>query len=186
MVRVTGQLDAPLLDIGAVKQDYWERKTIILPSLTRLHKSKGWRSWFTKKQSPKIILRRLKSSQWEEIQHEFAEERVEIAKSAPRMRALIDKTQELESLTSDEKKFMLHVSDLSRPVVYGMIAAMSEEPKLTYDEVMVMMEVLDDFDRNTLVALVNGMTSQKASAMKAIYQERSNELAEIKATQVQM
>ena len=37
MVRVKGQLaDSPLLDIGAVKQEYWQRKEVLLPSLAKL------------------------------------------------------------------------------------------------------------------------------------------------------
>ena len=48
MVSTTGQLDAPLVDIGAVQREYWERKTIELPSLERLQKPKGWKGWFQK------------------------------------------------------------------------------------------------------------------------------------------
>ena len=45
---------------------------------------------------------------------------------------------------------------------------------------MMVMEVLDDYDRNTLLAAINAMTSQKASAMKALHDSRTKELNEIK------
>ena len=61
MVNVTGQLDAPLVDLGAMRQEYWERQEVKLPSLSKLHKPKGWRSWFYKEQTPVVILQRLKT-----------------------------------------------------------------------------------------------------------------------------
>ena len=180
MVRVTGQLDAPLVDIGAVKQDFWERKTIILPSLARLHKPKGWFSWFTKKQTPKIVVRRLTSSQWEEVQTEFANERVEIAKSASKIRDIMARADKMEEITADEKKFVIHVNHIAQPMVYAMMAKMLDEPKMTYEEVVMLMETIDDYDRKTLLALVNGMSSQKASALRALADERNVELQRIK------
>ena len=181
MVRVRGQLDAPLVDMGAVKQDFWERKTIVLPSLARLHKPKGWFNWFSKTQSPKITVRRLKSSQWEEIQTDFATERLEIAKSAQKIREIQEKANNMEELSSDEKKFLVHVNHLAQPMVYGMLAKMVEEPEMTFEEVVILMETLDDYDRNTLLALVNGMSSQKATALKALADERNAELQKIKS-----
>ena len=180
MVRVTGQLDAPLVDIGAVKQDFWERKAIDLPSLARLHKPKGWRRWFTKKQTPKIVVRRLTSSQWEEVQTEFANERVEIAKSASKIRDIMARADKMEEITADEKKFVIHVNHIAQPMVYAMMAKMLDEPKMTYEEVVMLMETIDDYDRQTLLALVNGMSSQKASALRALADERNVELQRIK------
>ena len=180
MVRVRGQLDAPLVDMGAVKHDFWERKTIVLPSLARLHKPKGWRGWFSKKQSPKIVVKRLKTSEWEEIQTEFANERKELAKCQPKMRELIKKAEKLEDLTSDEKKFMIEANHMAVPIVYAMFAKMCEEPKGTYEEAVILMETLDDYDRDTLLGLVNSMSSHKATAMNALYQSRSEELEKIK------
>ena len=52
MVRVRGQLDAPLVNMEAMQQEYWERQEVVLPSLTKLHKPKGWRRWFYKTQAP--------------------------------------------------------------------------------------------------------------------------------------
>tara|TARA_R110002020_G_scaffold145552_1_gene318965 strand:+ start:228 stop:791 length:564 start_codon:yes stop_codon:yes gene_type:complete len=181
MVSVKGQLDAPLVDMGAVKQDFWERKTIVLPSLARLTKSKGWRSWFTKKQSPKIVVRRLKSSQWEEIQTNFAAERTELAKSGKKLREITEKINNFKPLTSDEKKLMLHANQLAQPMVYSMISKMTEEPKMVYEDVVILMETLDDYDRQTLIGLVNAMSSNKATALHALHQERSAELSKIKS-----
>ena len=39
MVSVRGQLDAPLLDIGQVEKEYWERKVVHLHSLAKFNKS---------------------------------------------------------------------------------------------------------------------------------------------------
>ena len=180
MVRVRGQIDAPVVDIGAIKQDFWERKTIVLPSLARLHKSKGWFSWFSKNQSPKIVVRRLKSSQWEEIQTDFATERIEIAKSADKIRAIQEKASKLEEISPDEKKFLVHVNHLAQPMVYAMLSKMLEEPEMTFEEVVILMETIDDYDRDTLVALVNGMSSDKASTLRALADERNAELQTIK------
>ena len=72
MARVKGQLDAPVLDVGTVREDYWERKEILLPSLSRLYKPKGWRKWFYKTQAPKVVLKRLTQSDWEEIDNKNA------------------------------------------------------------------------------------------------------------------
>ena len=41
MVSTTGQLDAPLVDIGLIQREYWERKTVELPSLAKFQKEKG-------------------------------------------------------------------------------------------------------------------------------------------------
>ena len=41
MVSTRGQLDAPLLDIGQVEKEYWERKTVLLPSLKKFNKTYG-------------------------------------------------------------------------------------------------------------------------------------------------
>ena len=88
----------------------------------------------------------------------------------------------MEVLSSDEKKFLVHVNHLAQPMVYAMISKMLEEPKMTFEEVVILMETLDDYDRNTLVALVNGMSSDKASALRALADERNVELQKIKQT----
>ena len=180
MVRVTGQLDAPVVDMGAVRQDFWERKTIVLPSLARLHKPKGWFSWFKKQQAPRMVLRRIKASEWEEIQTVHADRRLEIAKGAAKMKEITERAEKLEEISGDEKKFIIEMNHLSQPILYSMISAMAEEPKLNYDDTVMFMESLDDYDRKTILGVVNAMTSQQANAMKAIYDERTADVNRIK------
>jgi len=35
MVKVRGQIDAPLVDIANVRQEYWQRKEVRLPSISK-------------------------------------------------------------------------------------------------------------------------------------------------------
>ena len=44
-----------------------------------------------------------------------------------------------------------------------------------------MMDILDDYDRNTLTAYVNLLTSQKAESAKSILDERNQELDQIQS-----
>ena len=50
-----------------------------------------------------------------------------------------------------------------------------DEPKMSYEDVKYMMEILDDFDTDTLLSYVSIMTSEKASVMKRIYDKRMQE-----------
>jgi hypothetical protein len=59
-----------------------------------------------------------------------------------------------------------------RPVTYTMLQFIINEPKMTYEDVSMMMEVLDDFDTDTLLGYVSVMTSEKASVMKRVYDKR--------------
>ena len=56
-----------------------------------------------------------------------------------------------------------------------MLQFIIDEPKMSYDEISMMMEVLDDFDCDTLLSYVSVMTSEKASVMKRIYEKRMEE-----------
>ena len=56
------------------------------------------------------------------------------------------------------------------------------EPKMTYDEVNDMMACLSDFDSNSLYAIVNAMTSEKARALKYVYEQRTAEMAGLSST----
>ena len=53
------------------------------------------------------------------------------------------------------------------------------EPKMNYDDVVLMFEFLDDYDENTLIAFVNQMTSEKASVMNQVMKERTAELNDL-------
>lgn len=50
------------------------------------------------------------------------------------------------------------------------------EPDLNYDQVHMLLNSLDDYDKNTLMAEVNTMTSQKMSVANKISQERVAEM----------
>lgn len=60
-----------------------------------------------------------------------------------------------------------------------MLELMIIEPDLTYDEVVQLLNVVDDFDKKTLMSIVNAMTSEKASVMQRVYSERTDELNKI-------
>ena len=175
MVRVTGQLDAPLLDIGAVKEDYWERKEILLPSLSRLFEPKGWRRFFYKQQAPKIVIRRLTQSDWDEIEDKNYALRAETNDEAEALMPLINKHVAGQELTKEELRKINDFGVKMRPLNYTMLQHIIEEPKMNYAEVSMMMEILDDYDCDTLLSYVSLMTSEKASVMKRIFDKRVKE-----------
>ena len=175
MVRVRGQLDAPLLDVGAVREDYWERKEILLPSLSRLYKPKGWRRFFYKTQAPKIVLKRLTSSDWQEIESRNYALQVELEKALPEFTPLVNKYVGGQELSESEYKRLDEFSVKMRPMNYTMLQFIINEPKMSYDDVKYMMEILDSNDVDTLLSYVSMMTSEKANVMKRIYDKRMQE-----------
>jgi len=176
MVRVTGQLDAPLVNIEAMEQDYWERQEVSLPSLAKLHKPKGWRRFFYKEQAPKVVLQRLPDEDWHKIQAQFRDLQEHILADYPQTKKIADKALAGELLSQDELIFITDADNKARPITYSMLSKMIIEPKMNYDDVVLMFEFLDDFDENTLLAFVNQMTSEKASVMNAVMKERTEEL----------
>jgi len=172
MVRVRGQLDAPLLDVGAVREDYWERKEILLPSLSRLYKPKGWRRFFYKEQAPKIVLKRLTSSDWQEIESRNYALQVELEKALPEFTPLVNKYVGGQELSESEYK---RLDEFSRPMNYTMLQFIINEPKMSYDDVKYMMEILDSNDVDTLLSYVSMMTSEKAEVAKHIFDKRMKE-----------
>lgn len=179
MVRVRGQLDAPLVNMEAMQQEYWERQEVVLPSLTKLHKPKGWRRWFYKTQAPKVVLQRLPDEDWHKIQAQFHDLQGELLKDQPKTRQIADKALKGEPLTQDEVIFVNHAENKVRPITYSMLSKMIIEPKMNYDDVVLMFEFLDDYDENTLIAFVNQMTSEKASVMNQVMKERTAELNDL-------
>ena len=179
MVRVTGQLDAPLVNIEAMQQEYWERQEVTLPSLAKLHKPKGWRRWFYKEQAPKVVLQRLADEDWHKIQAQFHDLQQELLKDQPKTKEIAARALKGELLTQDERIFINDADNKVRPITYTMLSKMVIEPKMSYDDVVLMFEFLDDFDENTLLAYVNQMTSEKASIMNQVMKERSSELQRI-------
>jgi len=181
MVKVRGQLDAPLVNMEAMQQEYWERQEVTLPSLAKLHKPKGWRRWFYKEQAPKVVLQRLADEDWHQIQAQFHDLRQELLKDQSKLKEITDRALKGELLTQDETIFITDADNKARPITYSMLSKMIIEPKVSYDDVVLMFEFLDDFDENTLLAFVNQMTSEKASIMNQVMKERSMELQEINA-----
>ena len=175
MVRVRGQLDAPLLDVGTVKEDYWERKEILLPSLARLYKPKGWRRFFYKEQAPKIVLKRLTQSDWQEIENKNYALQVEIEKELPKFTPLVNKYVGGQELSENEYKSLDEFSIKMRPMNYTMLQFIIDEPKMSFDDVKYMMEILDTNDVDTLLSYVSIMTSEKASVAKHIFDKRTAE-----------
>lgn len=175
MVRVRGQLDAPLLDVGAVTEDYWERKEILLPSLARLYKPKGWRRFFYKTQAPKIVLKRLTSTDWEKIDEKTQAFKIQVENDVKKHTPIIQKYNAGKKLTGKEYRKINEFGIKMRPVTYTMLQFIIDEPNMSYEEVSMMMEVLDDFDCDTLLSYVSVMTSEKASVMKRVYDKRMEE-----------
>ena len=176
MVSTTGQLDAPLLDIGAVQREYWERKTVYLPSLEKLQKPKGIRGWFQKTHTPVIVLRRLKDSEWQSINDKFLDLRTELAKDANLLHALVNKVSEKGHLSQDEKKFLSVSTQKAMPIYIGMLELMIDEPKMEYSQVEALLDIVDQHDKDTLMAYVNTLTSEKRSVAQAVANERMDEV----------
>tara|TARA_R110000824_G_scaffold59778_3_gene160265 strand:- start:1210 stop:1755 length:546 start_codon:yes stop_codon:yes gene_type:complete len=175
MVNITGQLDAPLLDVGTVKQDYWERKEILLPSLSRLFKPKGWKRFFYKTQAPKIVLKRLTQTDWDEIDNRNFLLQGELAQEGERCKPLINKFANGEILNESDAHQVNEYAMKMRPITYNMLQFMIDEPKMSYDDIAMMMDIMDQFDTDTLLSYVSIMTSEKARAMKLIYDKRMKE-----------
>ena len=175
MVRVRGQLDAPLLDVGAVKEDYWERKEILLPSLSRLFKPKGWKRFFYKQQAPKVVLKRLTQTDWDEIDNKNFLLQGELAEEGERCRPLLNRFANGDLLNEEETQRLNEYAMKSRPISYNMLQHMIDEPKMSYEDVVMMMDIIDQNDSDTLLSYVSIMTSEKARAMKLIYDKRMKE-----------
>lgn len=175
MVNVRGQLDAPLLDVGAVAEDYWERKEILLPSLARLYKPKGWRRFFYKTQAPKIVLKRLTQSDWDEINNKNFVLQAQLEKDAAKFTPLINKFINNQELTSSEYKELDEYSVKMRPINYTMLQFIIDKPKMSYEQIEMMMEILESYDIDTLLSYVSIMTSEKAMVAKHIFDKRMKE-----------
>ena len=90
------------------------------------------------------------------------------------------KAEELKELTIKEQAYMTDMDERTKPIMYSMLAHMITEPKMDYEDVVLMFEFLDDFDSKTLLAIVNTMTSERASVAIAVAQERTAELTEMR------
>ena len=178
MVKVRGQMDQPIVDIAQVQEEYWERRTFELPSLAHLHKPTGWRKYlpWKKEQTPIVILRRLSTEEWMEYEETFYNLKADLVKEVPTYRAIVSKMMSGKKLTKKEQASITIANKKSLPLYIGMLEKMMEEPDLNYDEVTILLDSLDDYDRNTLMGQVNTMTSQKMSVANKVNQDRVAEM----------
>ena len=179
MVSVRNQMSEPLVDIASVKREYWNRKKVPLPSLAQFHKPTGWkRLVFWKKPKPYIVLRRLSQQEWAEIDSRFHDIKMKIAKNIATLRTITEKMLEGEILTAEEYKTIYKANIDSMPMFIGMLEIMVDEPQMDYDDVAVMMDALDEFDKETLMGYISALTSEKAEVMRAVYDKRLGDLAD--------
>ena len=176
MVRVRGQLDAPLVDIENVKHEYWNRKTVYLPSLAKFQKPKGWLRYFKKTHTPVCVIRRLSDEEWRQIDEKFYHLKLELGKNQNLLNKLTTKMMQGKKLTKKQQTVMNHHMSLAMPIYYGMLEVMIEEPDLDYEGVKALLDCCDQKDRDSLLAYVNVLTSEKMSVMQAVYNEKSNEI----------
>ena len=178
MVKVRGQINQPIVDIAQVQEEYWERRTFELPSLAHLHKPTGWKKYlpWKKEQTLVVILRRLTTEEWMEFEDRFYNLKTELVKEAPTYRAVVNKMMEGKSLSENEQATLAMANKKSLPMYIAMLEKMLDEPKLNYDEVSILVSSLDDYDRSTLMAQVNSITSQKMSVANKVNQERVAEM----------
>ena len=181
MVNVRGQLDAPLLDIGQVEKEYWERKTVLLPSLKKFNKPKGWRRWLYKPQPPKIVITRLTAEDWNKIDAKFFTLKEELARDGAKLRQITKKlSEDAEMIDEDEWAFLARAKIKAAPIYIGMLELMIEEPNMDYEQVQKLWDCLDEYDRETLATYVNMLTSEKMSVAQEINNKRLKQLDEIK------
>jgi hypothetical protein len=111
-----------------------------------------------------------------EFEDRFYNLKTELVKEAPTYRAVINKMMEGKSLSENEQATLAMANKKSLPMYIGMLEKMLDEPKLNYDEVSILVSSLDDYDRSTLMAQVNSITSQKMSVANKVNQERVAEM----------
>ena len=180
MVSTRGQINRPLVDMGAVQREYWERKTIELPSLAKFQKQKRtWKNWFVGNPSPVLVIRRLTSTEWDTINEKFLDLRTELAKDSVILQNIIGKMMDSEEISQEEKKIIASAKIKAMPIYYGMLELMIEEPKMQYADVQALLDVCDQNDRDNLMAQVNTLTSEKMSVAQAVADERMAEVNEL-------
>lgn len=187
MVSVRGQIeDAPLVDIPSVRKEYWSKKEILLPSLKKLmpHKSMTWWQkirhtiglYKPEKTTPKIVLRRLSEDEWISIDERFASLKMEMVKDRVKLTKLANKSSKGEDLSKEEWSLLHQSHRKALPIYVAMLECMIEKPSVTYEDTQVLLDALDDFDRDTLMSYVNMLTTEKAEVAKKIYDERMQEM----------
>ena len=187
MVSVRGQIeDAPLVDISSVRKEYWSKKEILLPSLKKLMPHKSMTRWQRIKHAfglykpertaPKVVLRRLSVEEWVSIDERFASLKMEMVKDRVKLADLANKSSKGEDLTKEEWTLLHSSHKKAMPIYIAMLECMIEKPDVTYEDTQVLVDALDDFDRDTLMSYVNMLTTEKAEVAKKVYDERMREM----------
>ena len=178
MVKVRGQMNQPIVDIAQVQEEYWERRTFELPSLAHMHKPTGWRKFipWRKTQPPIVILRRLNAEDWAEFDERFYNLKADLARDMPTYRKIVEKMMGAEELSDEETVTLGEANKRSRPMYIAMLEKMIEKPALDYYQVTMLLDTLDEYDRNTLLGQVNTLTSQRMSVANKIGQDRVAEV----------
>ena len=178
MVKVRGQMNQPIVDIAQVQEEYWERRPFELPSLAHMHKPTGWRKFipWRKTQTPIVILRRLNAEDWAEFDERFYNLKADLARDMPTYRKIVEKMMGAEELSDEETVTLGEANKRSRPMYIAMLEKMIEKPALDYDQVTILLDTLDEYDRNTLLGQVNTLTSQRMSVANKIGQDRVAEV----------
>ena len=160
-----------------IREEYWQRKEVFLPSIAKfMPKKKVWFGLREVDQKPMIVIRRLSEEEWRSINERFWQTKESMAKDLPMLRKLYDKNAKGLTLSSKEMRVLSNAHSKSMPIYTAMLELMIEKPKLKYDDVKLLIDALDDYDRETLLSYVNTLTSEKATIAQKINQERLDEL----------
>ena len=84
-------------------------------------------------------------------------------------------------LKKEEMKIINHSQTKAMPIYTAMLELMIEEPKMSFEEVRLLIDAVDEYDRETLMAYVNTLTSEKAIVAQQINQERTEELNKMRS-----
>ena len=99
----------------------------------------------------------------------------ELAEEAERCKPLLNRFANGDILNESESQKLNEYANKTRPMSYNMLQHIIAEPKMSYEDIAMMMDVIDQNDTDTLLSYVSIMTSEKARAMKLIYDKRIRE-----------
>ena len=115
------------------------------------------------------------------INNKFLNLRTELAKDSILLQNLMGKMMDGKELNTEEKTIIAHAQAKAMPIYIGMLEVMIEEPKMSFEEVRLLIDAVDEYDRETLMAYVNTLTSEKAIVAQQINQERTEELNKMRS-----
>jgi len=115
------------------------------------------------------------------IDERFYDLKMELAQEANILRNLMNRVMEGEMITQPEMQVINAGVTKAKPIYIAMLEYMIEEPEMDFDEVTVLLEAVDQHDRDTLMAYVNMLTSEKMSVTQKIMDERMQEVERTKS-----